>query len=153
MGCSFIHSFNQSCIQLTKAFCMCYKLSPSQFWTGNAEMQRTQRDSISQDKNPQIVQKQWAHLVMSQNSVSGRWSLSAGRKGVKDTTDMSQICLRFGWLPEIDLVCKGTWAGHNGMNISGWNKAPSRQLKRRLQRDFPDGPVVKNPPANAGDMG
>lgn len=32
-----------------------------------------------------------------------------------------QICLRtrLGQLPETDPVSKGTWAGHNGMNISG----------------------------------
>ena len=84
-------------------------------------MERTQRDSISQDKNPQMVQK--PILLCLRTQLSDRWSLSAGRKGVKDTTDMSQnmsqICLRLGWLPETDPVCKGTWAGYNGMNISG----------------------------------
>ena len=27
------------------------------------------------------------------------------------------------------------------------------QVQRHYQRDFPGGPVVKNPPSNAGDMG
>lgn len=73
---------------------MCYKLSLPQFWKGNAEMEGTLGDSICQDKNPQIVQKQWAHLLMSQNSVSDRWSFPAGRKGVKDTADMPQNQVR-----------------------------------------------------------
>lgn len=57
-------------------------------------MEGTLGDSVRQDKNPQMVQKQWAHLVMSQNSVSDRWSFPAGRKGVKDTADMPQNQVR-----------------------------------------------------------
>ena len=30
---------------------------------------------------------------------------------------------------------------------------PLLTLRKLYTRDFPDGPVVKNPPANAGDMG
>ena len=28
-----------------------------------------------------------------------------------------------------------------------------RERSKQMGRDFPDGPVVKNPPPNAGDMG
>ena len=31
--------------------------------------------------------------------------------------------------------------------------APQRGFKKAIDRDFPGGPVVTNPPSNAGDMG
>ena len=49
------------------------------------------------------------------------------------------------------LVGYSLW-GHKESDLT--EHARTQHLnKNKLSRDFPGGPVVKNPPANAGDMG
>lgn len=86
-----------------------------------------------QDKNQQIVQKQWAHLVSELCRGKMRLPSSMGQEGRKGIKITGNRRARLGQLPDTDPVSKGTWARHNGEHTSGGNKGPPRKCKKRLK--------------------
>lgn len=97
-------------------------------------MEGAWEDLISEYKNPKWFRNNSKFIFLylrtqCQTDGVSQSTGQVGRKGIKDTTDMPQNQVKM-------VAWKGTWAGHNGKNISGWNKGPLGKFRRRLREAF-----------------